>query len=84
MFIILYDILSRAALGRGRARTRSRPSRTVDFRNFIVFFRAETLAHWNPTSCQTNIHNEFVRIRDSQTENSKIEIMETDRKAVSW
>ena len=24
----------------------------VDFRNFIVFFRAETLAHWNPTSCQ--------------------------------
>ena len=29
----------------------------VDFRNFIVFFRTETLAHWNPTSCQTNIHN---------------------------
>ena len=25
---------------------------TVDFRNFIVFFGAETLAHWNPTSCQ--------------------------------
>ena len=25
--------------------------RTVDFRNF-VFFWAETLAHWNPTSCQ--------------------------------
>ena len=25
---------------------------TVDFRNFIVFFWAETLAHWNPTSCQ--------------------------------
>ena len=25
---------------------------TVDFRNFIVLFWAETLAHWNPTSCQ--------------------------------
>ena len=25
---------------------------TIDFRNFIVFFWAETLAHWNPTSCQ--------------------------------
>ena len=24
----------------------------VDFRNFFVFFWAETLAHWNPTSCQ--------------------------------
>ena len=24
----------------------------VDFRNFIVFSWAETLAHWNPTSCQ--------------------------------
>ena len=30
---------------------------TVDFRNFIVFFWAETLAHWNPTSRQKNIHN---------------------------
>ena len=26
-----------------------------------------------------NIHDEFVRIWDSQVENSKIEIMETDR-----
>ena len=52
---------------------------TVDFRNFIVFFWAETLAHWNPISCQKNIHNWFVRIWDSQIENSKIEIMETDR-----
>ena len=25
---------------------------TVDFRNLIVLFWAETLAHWNPTSCQ--------------------------------
>ena len=25
---------------------------TVDFRNFIVFFWAETLAYQNPTSCQ--------------------------------
>ena len=25
---------------------------TVDFRIFIVFVWAETLAHWNPTSCQ--------------------------------
>ena len=54
---------------------------TVDFRNFIVFVWAETLAHWNPTSCQKNIHNQFVRIWDSQIENSKIEIMETDRTA---
>ena len=53
----------------------------VDFRNFIVFLWAETLAHWNPTSCQKNIHNQFVRIRDSQIENSKIEIMETDGKS---
>ena len=52
---------------------------TVDFRNLILFFWAETLAHWNPTSCQKNIHNQFVRIWDSQIENSKIEIMETDR-----
>ena len=52
---------------------------TVGFRNFIVFSWAETLAHWNPTSCQKSIHNEFVRIWDSQIENSKIEIMETDR-----
>ena len=29
---------------------------TVDFRNFIVFLWAETLAHWNPTSRQKNIH----------------------------
>ena len=29
-----------------------RTSATVDFRNFIAFFGAETLAHWNPTSCQ--------------------------------
>ena len=26
---------------------------SVDFRNFIVLFWAETLAHWNPISCQT-------------------------------
>ena len=26
---------------------------TVDFRNLIVFWGAETLSHWNPTSCQT-------------------------------
>ena len=43
------------------------------------FCWAETLAHWNPTSCQKSIHNCFVRIWDSQIENSKIEIMETDR-----
>ena len=30
------------------------PRHTVDFGHFIVFFWAETLAHWNPTSCQTN------------------------------
>ena len=52
---------------------------TVDFRNFIVLFWAETLARWNPTSCQKNIHYYFVRIWDSQIDNSKIEIMETDR-----
>ena len=62
---------------------------TVDFRNFIVFCWAETLAHWNPTSCQKkSIHNEFVRIWDSQIENSKIEIMETGCKGklalASW
>ena len=38
------------------------------------------LAHWNPTSCQTNIHNEIARIWDSRIESSKIEIMETDRR----
>ena len=43
------------------------------------FFWAETLAHWNPTSRQKNIHNQFARIRGSQVENSKTEIMETDR-----
>ena len=32
--------------------TRSTHRLTVDFRNFIVLFWAETLAHWNPTSCQ--------------------------------
>ena len=42
-------------------------------------FWAETLPHWNPTSCQRDIHNEFVRIWDSQIEDSKIEIVETDR-----
>ena len=52
---------------------------TVNFRNFIVFFWAETLAHWNPTSRQKDLHNQFVRIWDSQIEISKIEIMETDR-----
>ena len=52
---------------------------TVDFRSFLVFSWAETLAHWNPTSRQKNNHNRFVRIWDSQIENSKIEIMETDR-----
>ena len=52
---------------------------TVDFRSFIVFFGVETLAHWNPTSCQKNIHNYLFRIWDSQIENSKIEMMETDR-----
>ena len=30
----------------------NKSNNTVDFRNFIVLFWAETLAHWNPTSCQ--------------------------------
>ena len=49
------------------------------FPKFHSVFWAETLAHWNPTSCPKNILNEFVRIRDSQIESSKVEIMETDR-----
>ena len=57
----------------------ARRRKTVDFRNVIVFFWAETLAHWNPTSCRKTIRNSFARIWDSQIESSKIEIMETDR-----
>ena len=40
-----------------------------DFRNVIVFVWAKTLAHWNPTSCRKNIHNQFVQVWDSQIEN---------------
>ena len=49
MFVFMSCSARAWVLGRRRS--------TVDFRNFIVFFGAETLAHWNPTSCQTNIHN---------------------------
>ena len=51
---------------------------TVDFRNFIVFFVAETLAHWNPTPCQQK-HPQLI-CSDSRLSNSKIEIMETERR----
>ena len=49
------QLVSRA---RGELRSRGMAIlHAVDFRNFIVFFWSETLAHWNPTSCQQNIHN---------------------------
>ena len=38
----------------------SSPQRCFVYSRFPKYhsvFRAETLAHWNPTSCQTNIHN---------------------------
>ena len=52
---------------------------TVDFRNFIVFFWAENLAHWNPTSCQTK-HPQLV-CSELRLSNWNFEdwIMETDR-----
>ena len=44
------------------------------FPKFHRVFWAETLAHWNPTSCQQVIHNWFVRIWDSQIEIRRLKL----------